>query len=223
VRSGDDPVRVVIAEDSVLLREGLAHLLGDAGLVVVGSCDDAPSLLATVERTQPDLALIDVRMPPTHTDEGLRAAHLIRARWPGVAVVVLSQYVEVRLASELIASGAERVGYLLKDRVADVAEFVAAIRRVACGGSSLDPMVVSQLLARRHDADEIRRLTVRELEVLGFMAQGLSNQAIANRLVVTVRAVEKHVTAIFDKLGIAATADAHRRVLAVLAYLRRMG
>lgn len=215
-----DPIRVVIAEDYVLLREGLARLLGDVGFEVAGTCDTADELLALVESSQPDVAVVDVRMPPSHTDEGLRAAHEIRRRWPTVGVMVLTQYVEVALATQLLADGVDRVGYLLKDRITDVGDFAAAVRRVATGGSALDPTVVSQLLARRRGADELDRLTPREREVLALMAEGRTNQAIADRLVVSLRAIEKYVTAIFDKLGLPASADDHRRVLAVLLYLR---
>ena len=217
---GVDSIRVVIAEDSVLLREGLARLLGDVGFEVVGLCDNAHELLLLVESSQPDVAVVDVRMPPSHTDEGLRAAHEIRRRWPTVGVMVLTQYVEVALASQLLADGVDRVGYLLKDRITDVGDFAAAVRRVATGGSALDPTVVSQLLARRRGTDELDRLTPREREVLALMAEGRTNQAIADRLVVSLRAIEKYVTAIFDKLGLPASGDDHRRVLAVLLFLR---
>ena len=210
----------MIAEDSVLLREGLARLLGDVGFDVVGTCDNADQLLLLVESLRPDVAIVDVRMPPSHTDEGLRAAHEIRRRWPAVGVVVLTQYVEVALASQLLADGVDRVGYLLKDRITDVGDFAAAVRRVATGGSALDPTVVSQLLARRRGTDELDRLTPREREVLALMAEGRTNQAIADRLVVSLRAIEKYVTAIFDKLGLPASGDDHRRVLAVLLFLR---
>jgi DNA-binding NarL/FixJ family response regulator len=220
VDSRVDPIGVVIAEDSVLLREGLAHLLGSAGFEVVGMCDNADVLLDLVESSAPQVAVVDVRMPPSHTDDGLRAAHEIKRRWPAVGVLVLTQYVEVALASQLLAGGADGVGYLLKDRITDVADFTAAVRRVATGGSALDPTVVSQLLARRKGTDELDRLTPREREVLALMAEGRTNQAIADRLVVSLRAIEKYVTAIFDKLGLPATGDDHRRVLAVLLFLR---
>ncbi len=204
----------------MLLREGIARLLTDAGFDVVGLSDNAGTLLAQIEASQPDVAIVDVRMPPTHTDEGLRAAHEIRERWPEIGVVLLSQYVEVGLASRLLAKGPNRIGYLLKDRITDVEEFAAAVRRVAEGGSSLDPTVVTQLLALRQASNDLQRLTARERQVLALMAEGLSNQAVADRLVVSVRAVEKHVTSIFDKLGLPLTNDAHRRVLAVLAFIR---
>jgi DNA-binding NarL/FixJ family response regulator len=211
-------MRVVIAEDSVLLREGLARLLDEAGFDVVEAVDDAERLLRSVGEHQPDVVVADVRMPPTHTDEGLRAALVIRQRWPSTAVLVLSQYVEERYATELLAGDTRRVGYLLKDRVADVDEFVEALRRVGGGGTALDPEVVSQLLARgrRRPLDA---LTPREQEVLRLMAEGRSNGAIAAQLVVTEGAVEKHVSSIFTKLGLAPAEGDHRRVLAVLSYL----
>jgi DNA-binding NarL/FixJ family response regulator len=211
-------VRVVIAEDSVLLREGLARLLDEAGLDVVEAVPDGEQLLRAVAEHTPDVVVADVRMPPTHTDEGLRAALVIRKRWPAVAVLVLSQYVEERYATELLAGDTKGVGYLLKDRVADVDEFVGALRRVGEGGAALDPEVVSQLLlrGRRRPLDA---LTPREQEVLKLMAEGRSNGAIAAALVVTDGAVEKHVSSIFTKLGLAPADTDHRRVLAVLSYL----
>jgi DNA-binding NarL/FixJ family response regulator len=211
-------VRVVIAEDSVLLRAGLTRLLDEAGFDVVASVDDAEQLLRAVERHQPDVVVADVRMPPTHTDEGIKASLVIRQRWPKIAVLVLSQYVEERYATELLAGETRGVGYLLKDRVADVEEFVEALRRVGRGGTALDPEVVSQLLARgrRRPLDA---LTPREQEVLHLMAEGRSNGAIAAQLVVTEGAVEKHVSSIFTKLGLTPTEGDHRRVLAVLSYL----
>jgi DNA-binding NarL/FixJ family response regulator len=211
-------VRVVIAEDSVLLREGLARLLDEAGFDVVDAVPDAEQLLRSVAEHTPDVVVADVRMPPTHTDEGLRAALVIRKRWPRTAVLVLSQYVEERYATELLAGDTRGVGYLLKDRVADVDEFVAALRRVGNGGAALDPEVVSQLLlrGRRRPLDA---LTPREQEVLKLMAEGRSNGAIAAALVVTDGAVEKHVSSIFTKLGLTPTDTDHRRVLAVLSYL----
>jgi DNA-binding NarL/FixJ family response regulator len=213
-------VRVVIAEDSVLLREGVARILADAGFEVVGQAGTADELMLKVRSYSPDVAIVDIRMPPTHTDEGLQAAHEIREKHPGVGVLVLSQYIEAAYAMELLAESAEGVGYLLKDRISDVHEFADAVRRVADGGSALDPQIVSQLVGRRRGDDPLGELTPREREVLGLMAEGRSNQGIAERLVVTERAVEKHVTSIFSKLKLpAATAD-HRRVLAVLAYLR---
>lgn len=210
----------MIAEDSVLLRDGISRLLVEAGFVVTGVCDDPETLLRLVMRDQPDVVVTDIRMPPTHTDEGMRAAQVIRARWPGVGVVVLSQYIEVGLASQILARGVNGVGYLLKDRITHLSEFTAAVRRVAEGGSSLDPEVVSQLLALRQGDGELDALTGREREVIALMAEGLSNQAIADRLVVSLRAVEKYVTAIFDKLGLPMATDVNRRVLAVLRYLR---
>jgi len=213
-------MRVVIAEDSVLLREGLARLLEDAGFDVVAQCETADDLLLKVRSYTPDVAIVDIRMPPTNTDEGLRAAQEIRERWPATGVLVLSQYVEPAYAMELLGENAEGVGYLLKDRVSDVDEFAAAVRRVGEGGSALDPAVVSQLVGRRRRDDPLEELTPREREVLELMAEGKSNQAIAERLVITLRAVEKHVTSIFGKLRLPATAEDHRRVLAVLTYLR---
>jgi DNA-binding NarL/FixJ family response regulator len=213
-------LRVVLADDSVLLREGTARLLADAGFDVVGQAGDGDELMLKVRSYSPDVAIVDIRMPPTHTDEGLRAAKEIRERYPGVGVLVLSQYVEAEYAMELLAEGAEGVGYLLKDRVADVAEFAAAVRRVAEGGSALDPTIVSRLVGRQRRDNPIDTLTPREREVLTLMAEGLSNRALASRLVVTERAVEKHVTSIFGKLGLGSDAGAHRRVLAVLAFLR---
>jgi DNA-binding NarL/FixJ family response regulator len=213
-------VRVVIAEDSVLLREGVARILADAGFDVVGQAGTADELMLKVRSYDPDVAIVDIRMPPSHTDEGLRAAQEIRAKHPGVGVLVLSQYVEPSYAMELLAESAEGVGYLLKDRVSDVGDFADAVRRVADGGSALDPAIVSQLVGRRRGADPLEQLTPREREVLGLMAEGRSNQGIAERLVVTERAVEKHVTSIFGKLRLPAAPADHRRVLAVLAYLR---
>jgi DNA-binding NarL/FixJ family response regulator len=211
-------VRIVIAEDGVLLREGLAHLLADDGHEVVASVGDALELVQVVERERPDVCIIDVRMPPTFTDEGLRAAIEIRSRRPDTPVLVLSQYVEERYAVELLSSETSGVGYLLKQRVADVRDFLDALERVAEGGTALDPEVVAQLLARarRHPHDE---LTPREREVLALMAEGLSNAGIAQRLVITEGAVEKHVTSIFTKLRLEQAETDHRRVLAVLRYL----
>jgi DNA-binding NarL/FixJ family response regulator len=213
-------MRVVVAEDSVLLREGLVRLLAEGGFEVVGQAGDAEDLLRKVGAHKPDVAVVDVRMPPTHTDEGLRAAAEIRERHPGTAVLVLSQVIETGSALELLTASAEGIGYLLKDRVADVDRFLEAVRRVAEGGSALDPEVVSTLLGRRRRDDPLSEITAREREVLALMAEGRSNQAIAEQLVVTERAVEKHVTSIFGKLGLAPAAEDHRRVLAVLAYLR---
>jgi DNA-binding NarL/FixJ family response regulator len=213
-------MRVVIAEDSVLLREGLARLLSEAGLEVVAQCDTADDLLLKVRSYAPDIAVVDIRLPPTHSDEGLQAALAIRAQHPAVSVLVLSQYVEVGLALKLLADSAEGVGYLLKDRVSEVDEFVAAVRRVADGGSALDPIIVSTLLARQRPDDPLARLTAREREVLELMAAGRSNQGIADKLVITVRAVEKYVSSIFGKLGLPSTGSESRRVLAVLMFLR---
>jgi len=220
VRRGFRGVRVVLADDSVLLREGIARLLEDAGFEIVAQGGTAEDLLRHVGMHKPDVALVDIRMPPTQTDEGLKAAQEIRERWPDTGVLVLSQYVEPAYAMELLGENAEGVGYLLKDRISDVDEFAAAVRRVAEGGSALDPAVVSQLVGRRRRDDPLEDLTPREREVLELMAEGRSNQAIAERLVITLRAVEKHVTSIFSKLRLPATAEDHRRVLAVLTYLR---
>jgi DNA-binding NarL/FixJ family response regulator len=213
-------VRVVIAEDSVLLREGLASLLTDAGHEVVGRAASGPELVAAVEASRPDVSIVDVRMPPSFRDEGLRAAIEARERVPGTPILVLSQYVEERYASELMGSGAEGVGYLLKDRVADVAEFLAALARVAQGGTVLDPEVISQLVARRRRDDRLTALTTREQEVLALMAEGQSNVAIAERLFIGEGTVEKHISNIFSKLGLDDAVHQHRRVLAVLTYLR---
>jgi DNA-binding NarL/FixJ family response regulator len=213
-------VRVVIAEDQVLLRDGLERLFEDSGHAVVAAVGDADRLRGAVSEYVPDLAVVDVRMPPTHTDEGIRAARWIRDAHPDVGVLVLSQYLESGYALELLAESAEGVGYLLKDRVADVDEFCAAVRRVAEGGSALDPEVVSRLVGRRRRDDPLNDLTPREREVLELMAEGRSNQAISERMFVTMRAVEKHVTSIFVKLGLPAASEDHRRVLAVLAFLR---
>jgi DNA-binding NarL/FixJ family response regulator len=213
-------VRVVLAEDSVLLREGIARILEDAGIEVVGQAGDGEDLLRKVRAHKPDIAITDIRMPPSHTDEGLRAAHEIRGELPDVGVLVLSQYVEESYALDLLADNAAGVGYLLKDRVGDVDAFLDAVRRVSEGGSALDPEVVSQLMGRKRRDDPLDELTAREREVLGLMAEGRSNRAIAEALVVTERAVEKHVTGIFSKLDLVNTPEDHRRVLAVLAYLR---
>ena len=210
----------MIAEDSGLLREGLARLLADAGLDVVAEVGDGPGLIAAAEQHRPDVAVVDVRMPPGYRDEGLKAAIEIRRRVPALTVLVLSQYVEEHYGAELLESGAAGVGYLLKDRVADVSDFVAAVREVASGGTVLDPDVVSQLLSRRRRDQRLAALTPRERDVLSLMAEGRSNHAIARALYVTEGAVEKHVKNIFGKLGLAQTEDDHRRVLAVLTYLR---
>ena len=212
-------MRIVIAEDAVLLRAGLTRLLVDAGEDVVATVGDADALLEVVERLQPDLAVVDVRMPPANTDDGLRAALTIRARWPRVGILVLSLYVEEEYATELVAGSIEGIGYLLKDRVAGVGDFVAAVRRVADGGTALDPEVVAQLVARSRRRDPLARLSPREREVLELMAEGLSNSAIAAALVVNDGTVEKHVTNIFTKLDLPPAEGAHRRVLAVLRWL----
>ena len=215
-----EPLRVVIAEDSVLMREGIASLLEGAGFEIVGKSSTADDLLLKVRSYKPHVAIVDIRMPPNHTDEGLVAAKEIREQHPEVGVLVLSQYVEPSYAMELIADDAEGVGYLLKDRIPDVDEFRSSVRRVAEGGSALDPAIVTQLVGRRRSDDPVETLTPREREVLELMAEGRSNQSIAQKLVVTERAVEKHVTSIFGKLRLPATAEDHRRVLAVLAFLR---
>lgn len=216
-------MRILIAEDSVLLRAGLTRLLLDAGEDVIASVGDADALLTAVERHQPELCVVDVRMPPTNTDDGLRAALQLRARWPEIGILVLSQYVEERYATELLAGAGNGatggLGYLLKDRVADVADFLEAVRRVGEGGTALDPEVVSQLLARSRQRDPLAALSPREREVLGRMAEGLSNSAIAQALVVNENTVEKHVTNIFTKLDLPPADHSHRRVLAVLRWL----
>lgn len=212
-------MRVVIAEDSLLLRAGLVRLFADAGIDVVGQAEDAEQLLDLVATTMPDLVVADVRMPPGHRDEGIRAALKIRARYPGIAVLVLSQYVEQEYAAELIAEAPEGVGYLLKDRVADIGEFLESLRRVRDGGTALDPEVVSQLLARSRNRDPLDALTDREREVLALMAEGRSNGGIAETLVLSHGAVEKHIGNIMTKLNLPVSAGDHRRVLAVLRYL----
>ncbi|MGW6460023.1 response regulator transcription factor [Streptomyces sp. NPDC055078] len=212
-------MRVILAEDSTLLREGLVRLLAEEGHEVLAAVGDGEQLLAAVARRQPDVVVADVRMPPTHTDEGLRAALEIRRRWPAVGVLVLSQYVEKRYATELLTSDREGVGYLLKDRVVQVDEFLDALERVGRGSAAFDPEVVRQLLARSTRTDPLSRLTARERDVLAEMAQGHTNGAIAQRLHVSQSAVEKHINAIFDKLDLTGTAGYSRRVLAVLRYL----
>jgi DNA-binding NarL/FixJ family response regulator len=219
-REREGPLRVVIADDSVLLREGIVRLLEEAGFEVVGQAGDGEDLLRKVGAHKPDVAVVDVRMPPTHSDEGLRAAHRIRAEHPGTAVLVLSQYVDEAYALDLLSESTESVGYLLKDRVADVDSFTDAVRRVADGGSALDPEVVGLLLGRRRRDDPLVALTAREREVLALMAEGRSNSAMAEALGVSERAVEKHVTAIFSKLDLPRAVADHRRVLAVLTFLR---
>jgi DNA-binding NarL/FixJ family response regulator len=213
-------MRVVVADDSVLLREGVVRLLTENGFDVVGQAGDAEDLIRKVRAHKPDVAVVDIRMPPTNTDDGLRAALEIRAELPDTGVLVLSQYVEEGYALDLVGESAGGVGYLLKDRVADVERFVDSVRRVADGGSALDPEVVSQLVGRARRDDPLDELTPREREVLELMAEGRSNNAIAAIMVVTERAVEKHVTSIFGKLGLAPAPEDHRRVLAVLAFLR---
>ncbi|WP_217915444.1 response regulator [Miltoncostaea marina] len=213
-------MRVVIAEDLALLRDGIVRLLRDNGMEVVAAVEDGDALVAAIERERPDVAVVDVRLPPSFRDEGLRAAIEARRRVPGTAVLVVSQYVEQTYAVELLADGAGGIGYLLKERIADPAEFVEAVRRVAAGGTAMDPEVVAQLVARRGPASAVGDLTPRERQVLELMAEGRSNAAIARALVVTEGAVEKHVSNIFGKLGLASSEGAHRRVLAVLAFLR---
>ncbi|AMY54694.1 LuxR C-terminal-related transcriptional regulator [Rhodococcoides fascians] len=213
-------MRVIVAEDSTLLREGLVRLLVDEGHDVVASVGDADALLAAVELAHPDIVVTDVRMPPGHSDEGLRAALTIRSRWPEVAVLVLSQYVENRYAAELISGPGGKVGYLLKDRVAQVDEFLDALDRVAGGGTAFDPEVVRQLLSRTTRSNPLERLTPRERDVLELMAQGLTNARIAADLFISVSSVEKHINAVFDKLGLANSTGMSRRVMAVVAYLR---
>jgi DNA-binding NarL/FixJ family response regulator len=211
---------VGIAEDSLLLRAGLTRILSDAGMDIVASHDNADDVLAWVDSHPLDIAILDIRLPPGHTDEGMRAALHIRRHHPEVAVLVLSQYVEVGLALQLLSDSAERVGYLLKDRISDVQDFTDAVRRVARGGSAIDPTIVSALVRRRRADDPLTRLTPRERQVLELMASGTSNQGIADKLVITLRAAEKYVSSIFDKLGIPTTRNESRRVLAVLLYLR---
>jgi DNA-binding NarL/FixJ family response regulator len=213
-------MRVVIAEDLALLRDGIVRLLRDSGMEVVGAVEDGDALVRIVERERPDVAVVDVRLPPSFRDEGLRAAIEARRRVPGTAVLVVSQYVEQTYAVELLADGGGGVGYLLKERIADPADFVDAVRRVAAGGTAMDPEVVAQLVSRRGPASSVGALTPREREVLELMAEGRSNGAIAQSLVVTEGAVEKHVSSIFGKLGLAPSEGDHRRVLAVLAFLR---
>ena len=213
-------MRVIVAEDSVLLREGIARLLSEHGFDVVAQAGDAPDLVRKVGAHKPDVAVVDIRMPPTNTDDGLRAALQIRDNHPRTGVLVLSAYVEEAYALELVSESAAGLGYLLKDRVADVDAFIDAVRRVGEGGSALDPQVVSRLLGRTRADDPLADLTRREREVLELMAEGRSNAAVAERLVITERAVEKHVTSIFGKLGLAPTPEDHRRVLAVLTFLR---
>jgi DNA-binding NarL/FixJ family response regulator len=210
----------VIGEDSVLLREGIARILAEAGFEVVAQAGDREALVRKARAHRPDVAVIDIRMPPDHTDEGLRAAREIREALPEVGILVLSQYVDEYYALALLSDGAEGIGYLLKDRIGEVDRFIEAVRRVAAGGSVLDPEVVSHMVGRRRDHDPLAGLSPRERQVLELMAQGLSNKAISDQLVVTERAVEHHVTSIFAKLGLSASGREHRRVLAVLAFLQ---
>jgi DNA-binding NarL/FixJ family response regulator len=213
-------VRVVVADDAVILREGLARLLTEAGFDVVGLAGDADELFALVEQMNPDVAVVDIRMPPTHTDEGLRAARAIRQRWPQIGVLVLSQHVRASYALELLSDGTDGVGYLLKGRVSDLGELAASVERIGNGGSALDPIVVEQLVGRpRRGDDALERLTDREREVLALMAEGRSNKAIAEQLFVTEHTVEKHVKSILGTLRLPQSPDDHRRVLAVLTYL----
>ena len=213
-------MRAVIAEDSVLLRQGIERVLESAAVEVVGSTETAEELLLQVREHRPDVVIVDIRLPPTHSDEGLRAALQIRSEAPSVGVLVVSQYLELGLALKLLADSAAGVGYLLKDRIADVDEFVAAVRRVAAGGSAIDPTIVSTLLSRRRNDDPLHELTPREREVLELMAEGRSNQGIADQLVITLRSAEKYVSSVFGKLGLPHTGTESRRVLAVLLYLR---
>jgi len=210
----------VVADDAVILREGLARLLREAGFEVAGLAADGDELLALVESERPDVAIVDIRMPPTHTDEGLQAARAIRERWPEVGILVLSQHVHAGYAVELLSAGIDGVGYLLKERVSDLAELAASVRRVGAGGSVLDPAVVSQLVGRRREPDSpVTKLTEREREVLALMAEGRSNKAIAERLFLSEYTVEKHVGNIFTTLRLPVSPDDHRRVLAVVAFL----
>ncbi|HET6867781.1 MAG TPA: response regulator transcription factor [Solirubrobacteraceae bacterium] len=214
-------MRVVIGEDSVLLREGIARILAEGGCEVVAQAGDAEDLVRKVRAHKPDVAVIDIRMPPTHSDEGLRAAREIRAAAPDIGILVLSQYVDEHYAVALLAEGADGVGYLLKDRIGEVERFLDAVSRVAAGGSVLDPEVVAHMVGRKRDEGPLAELSPRERQVLELMAQGLSNKAIREQLVVTERAVEHHITSIFNKLGLSASGQEHRRVLAVLTYLER--
>ncbi len=218
--SGRRPLRIVVADDAVLLREGLIRLLAEDGHQVVASVGDGPALIEAVLEQKPDISVVDVRMPPTHTDEGLRAAITVRSRLPGTPILVLSQYVELSYAADLLADGSGAIGYLLKDRVAKVEEFLDALDRVTAGETVLDPQVVAQLLAGQRREHALAALTARERQLLGLMAEGHSNPAIAQRLVVSASAVEKHIGNVFAKLGLPPDDAQHRRVLAVLTYLR---
>ncbi len=213
-------MRVVIADDSVIVREGIVALLTRAGIEVAGQASNADELMDEVDAHRPDVAIVDIRMPPTHTDEGLRAAHALRERHPGIGILILSQYVEVGIATRLLAESPERLGYVLKDRVANVDEFANTLDRVADGGSALDPQIVSQLLSAERRNGPLAQLTPRELEVLELVAEGRSNPSIAEHLGITLRSTEKHVTSIFAKLDLPADSGEHRRVLAVLRFLR---
>ena len=210
----------MIAEDSVLLREGVSRLLAESGIEVVATCESADELMVLLPAEKPDVVIVDIRLPPSYTDEGMRAALTIRARHPGVGVLVLSQYVEVGLAMQLLADSADGAGYLLKDRVSNVKDFIDALHRVAAGGSAIDPVIVSALIAKQRNRDPLSRLTPREREVLALMAEGRSNQGIADEFAITLRAVEKYVSSIFSKLDMPSTAGDSKRVLAVLLYLR---
>ena len=213
-------MRLVLAEDSALLREGLVRVLSDAAFDVVAAVDDAPTLLAAVDEHEPEAVVTDVRMPPTQVDEGLRAALAIRAKHPTIGILVLSHYVESRQALRLLREGNNGVGYLLKDRVGDIAELTAAIRRVAAGGSVLDAEVVEELFGERRTDDRLDRLTPRECEILGLMAQGLSNAAICDRLYISPKTIERHISSLFNKLELPPSVEENRRVVAVLRYLR---
>jgi DNA-binding NarL/FixJ family response regulator len=213
-------VRVVIADDNLLVRRGLVGLLDDAGIEVVAEAGEPDELLRQVDAHEPDVAIVDVRMPPTHTVEGLQAAHEIRVRHPRMGIVILSEHVEAGVATRVLAESPERLGYLLKQRVTDTADFTGTLRRVAAGGSALDPQVVSGLLSAQRDDGPLQTLTPREREVLQLAAEGLSNQAIAERMVITLRSAEKYISSIFTKLGLPDTGSEHRRVLAVLEFLR---
>ena len=214
-------MRVVIAEDSLLVRAGIVSILRGAGIDVVAEATCAEELLSAVDEHRPDVAIVDIRMPPDYGDEGVRAAQAIRARHPGIGIVILSQHVDLGTATRVLAESPERLGYLLKDRVGDVDEFVATLRRVAGGGSALDPEVVSRLLASHREEGPLRALSPREREVLQLVAEGRSNKGIGDRLAVSERAVQKHVTSVFTKLGLGAGEDDNRRILAVLAYVNR--
>jgi DNA-binding NarL/FixJ family response regulator len=213
-------VRVVIADDNLLVRRGIVGLLGDGGVEVAAEAADGDELIHAADAHGPDAAIIDIRMPPTHTDEGLQAAQAIRARHPDMGIVIVSEHVEVGVATQALAASPERLGYVLKQRITDIDDFVGTLRRVIAGGSALDPQVVSGLLAAQRDDGPLQALTPREREVLAFVAEGLSNQAIADRMVITLRSAEKYVSSIFSKLGLPDTGTEHRRVLAVLEFLR---